>query len=558
MNKSKETNNIEVTFEDLRKIKVPYKTKVVDMLKLVETEKDLQKVLAVKINNEVRSYDYELVTDSTCDFVELSSDDGYRIYARTLKMVLYMALTQLYSEANVEFLATIAKEQYFVVKNIELNSDKIAKIKAKMEQIIAANLPINRKMVSYEEAEVLYKASSDECKLENMSSKLRPYVTMYFCDGLYNYFYGALAPATGYVKIFDLVPYRKGAILVIPDSDMNLPEREIEIQDNRLYDSFISFNSLNEKLGLSTVGKLNERVLKGDIIDVIQVSEAIHQRQLVELVLNIEKRKDVKMVLIAGPSSSGKTTFAQKLGVQLTLTGYNPITITMDNYFKERKDTPLGPDGKYDFERVDALDINLFNNQMKDLISGKTVELPKFDFVDGKKMYNGNFLTLGEKDVLIIEGIHALNPILTTFTADNNKYKIYISPIATLNLDGYTKVSSTDTRILRRMVRDYTTRGHSVEKTLDLWPNVKKGEEKYIFPFIDSVDFIYNSSLIYEPGVIKNFAEPLLLQVKKTSTYYAEARRLYEFLSNFLTIETTNIPVDSIMREFIGNGCFDR
>ena len=292
--------------------------------------------------------------------------------------------------------------------------------------------------------------------------------------------------------------------------------------------------------------------------EVIQVSEAIHQRNLVELVLDIEKRKNVKMILIAGPSSSGKTTFAQKLGVQLKLTGYNPITISMDNYFVERKDTPLGEDGKYNFECVEALDISLFNSQMRDLIAGKTVELPEFDFIEGTKRYNGKYLKLNSNDILVIEGIHALNPILTEFTPAENKYKIYIAPIATLNLDGYTKVSSTDTRFLRRMVRDYNTRGHSVERSFELWQNVVKGETKYIFPYVNTVDYIYNSSLLYEPSVMKTFAQPLLLQLDRNSIYYSDARRLYEFLNNFLPMETSNIPVDSIIREFIGNGCFLR
>ena len=299
-------------------------------------------------------------------------------------------------------------------------------------------------------------------------------------------------------------------------------------------------------------------MLKNKITNIIQVSEAIHQRELIELVQQIEKKKNVKMILIAGPSSSGKTTFAQKLGIQLKLTGYNPITISMDNYFKERKDTPLDENGKYNFECVEALDIELFNNQMKSLIEGKTVELPEFDFVVGTKKYNGKYLKLNANDILIIEGIHALNPILTEFTPAENKFKVYIAPIATLNIDGYTKVSSTDTRFLRRMVRDYSTRGHSVEKSFDLWSNVKKGEIKYIFPFVNSVDYIYNSSLIYEPSVMKTFAQPLLLQVPKTSKFYAEARRLYAFLNNFLPMETVNIPVDSLIREFIGSGCFNR
>ena len=547
------SKKIKVSFEDSRVVEVDYKTKAIDALKIVEN--DLSDILGLKINNEVKDYNYELVKDSSIEFIGFQSDDGYRIYSRTLKMVLYMALTSLYSYVDLEFLATINKDQFFVTNNLELTEDKLKEIKDKMIEIINKNYPITKRNVPIEEATVLYTASNDADKLDNIENKLRSSVTMYFCEGMYNYFYGLLAPSTGYVKTFDLIKYREGALLVIPDGNMNTKK---EVTEDRLYDTFIKFNHLNSVIGIENVGNLNEKILKNKINSVIQVSEAIHQRKLVELVLDIEKRKNIKMILIAGPSSSGKTTFAQKLGVQLKLTGYNPITISMDNYFVERKDTPLGEDGKYNFECVEALDIKLFNSQMRDLIAGKTVELPEFDFVVGTKKYNGNYLTLKENDILVIEGIHALNPILTEFTAPENKYKIYIAPIATLNLDGYTKISSSDTRFLRRMVRDYNTRGHSVERTFDLWRNVKKGEAEYIFPFVNSVDFIYNSSLLYEPSVMKTFAQPLLLQIDRTSEFYGEARRLYEFLNNFLPMETSNIPVDSIIREFIGNGCFYR
>ncbi|MEG2310786.1 MAG: nucleoside kinase [Clostridia bacterium] len=546
-------NTVIVTFEDGKKVEVPYKTEAIDAIKLVQ--KDVGDILALRVNNEVKTYSYKLVKDSTIEYVKFQTDDGYRVYSRTLKMVLYMALTTLYSTADVEFLSTINRDQYFVIKNFELNEKKVNEIKAKMIEIIEKDLPIKRNSVSLEEATVLYTESNDLVKLQNMNNKLRSSVTIYFCDGMYNYFYGALAPSTGYIKGFNLLPYKEGALLIIPDDNMNINKT---ITDNRLYEAFISFDKLNDILDIGTVGQLNDKILKNRVVDVIQVAEAIHQRKLVELVLDIERKKNIKIVLIAGPSSSGKTTFAQKLGVQLKLTGYNPITLSMDNYFKERKDTPLGDDGKFNFECVEALDIELFNSQMRDLIDGKTVELPEFDFMLGAKKYNGNFLSLTSNDVLIIEGIHALNPILTKFTSDENKYRIYIAPVATLNIDGYTKVSSSDTRLLRRMVRDYTTRGHSVEKTLDLWNNVKRGEEKYIFPFVNTVDFIYNSSLVYEPSVMKTYAQPLLLQINSNSKFYSEARRLYEYLNNFLPMETTNIPIDSLVREFIGNGCFHR
>lgn len=546
-------NKIKVTFDDSRSLEVYYKTKAIDVVNMVEG--DTSDILALNINNELRSYDYELVKNSIIKFVKYNSPDGYRVYSGTLKMVLYMALTSIFSNADVEFIATIKKDQYFMLNNIKITDEKVQKIKEKMQEIIDKDFPITKKVVPIEEATVLYTAANNLDILKNIDNKLKSYVTMYFCDGMYNNFSTILAPSTGYIKNFDIRRYKDGLVLMFPDDNGNIKD---EIKSVSLYDAYMEFNKLNNTFGISTIGDLNRNILQGKTNDIIQVAEAIHDRKLVELVQDIEKRKNIKMVLIAGPSSSGKTTFAQKLGVQLKLTGYNPITISMDNYFKERKDTPLGEDGKYNFETVDALDIELFNSQMKDLIDGKTVELPEFDFVVGTKKYNGKFLKLEKNDVMIIEGIHALNPILTKFTPDENKYKVYIAPITTLNIDGYTKISSSDSRFLRRMVRDYTTRGHSVDRTFELWGNVKKGEEEYIYPFVDDADFIYNSSLNYEPSVMKTFAQPLLLQVDSNSEFYSEARRLYAYLNNFTPLETGNIPINSIIREFIGNGCFNR
>ena len=546
------TQKIIVKFEDGREIRVPYKTTAIDAVKMVED--DVSDILAVTVNNEVKFQKYELIKDSTIGFVKINSEDGYRVYSKSLKMVLYMAITMLFGNQKVDFQATINRNQYFIMPNFDLTADRINQIKEKMKEIIDRDLAIEKRTLSVDEATMYYQKSGDLDKLQNMANRIKSYTNMYFCDGLYNNFYGVLVPQTGYLKVFDLRPFRDGAILVSPGKD-GAPS---QIRDSRLIDAVEEFYKFKKILGISNIGALNEKILKNNLIDMIQVSEAIHQRKIVEIVQDIEKKKEIKLILIAGPSSSGKTTFAQQLGVQLRLTGYNPITISMDNYFKERVDTPKGPDGKYDFERVDALDIELFNKHMEDLIAGNTVELPEFDFIVGTKRYNGKFLTLKPKDVLVVEGIHALNPILTEFTPSKNKYKIYIAPITTLNLDGYSKVSSSDTRFLRRMVRDFATRGHSIEKTFELWGNVKKGEEKYIYPYIEDVDVIFNSSLIYEPAVMKTFAQPLLLQLDKSSKYYAESRRLYEYLNNFLPMETSNIPIDSLIREFIGNGCFNR
>ena len=543
---------IKLTFEDGREITVPYKTTAIDAVKMVED--DVEDVLAITVNNEVKFQKYELVRDSEIRFVKIDSEDGYRVYSKSLKLVLYMAITELFGYQDVDFQTTINRNQYFIMPEFDLTEEKIKMIRNKMQEIIDADYEIEKRMLSVDEAREYYEKSGDLDKIQNMSTRIKSYTNVYFCNGYYNNFYGVLVPNTGYLDVFDLIPFRNGALLVTKDKNGNKPQ----VNNSRLIDAIEEFYKFKKIFDMDNIGELNDKIIKNEMLDIIQVSEAIHQRKIVEIVQDIEKKKDIKLILIAGPSSSGKTTFAQQLGVQLRLTGYNPITISMDNYFKERVDTPLGPDGKYDFERVDALDIDLFNEHMEKLIEGEVVELPEFDFINGTKKYNGRYLALNPMDVLIVEGIHALNPILTKFTPAKNKYKIYIAPITTLNLDGYSKVSSSDTRFLRRLVRDFATRGHSVDRTFELWGNVKMGEEKYIFPYIEDVDSIFNSSIIYEPAVMKTFAQPLLLQLDKSSKYYAEARRLYEYLNNFLPMETSNIPIDSLIREFIGNGCFNR
>ena len=541
-----------VTFDDGREIVVPYGTKAIDAIKMVEDDTD--DILAVVVNNEVKFQEFELKRDSQIGFVKIDSDDGYRVYSKSLKFVLYMALTELYGNKKVDFLSTINRNQYFVVDDLEFTDDVIARLKDKMTEIIDADYPITKEAMSVDEAIEYYKLSNDTDKINNMANRLKSYTNMYFCNGYYNNFYGVLVPHTGLLDVFDLIPFRNGAMLVMKDRDGSLSE----VKDSNLIDIVELFGGLKNIVNISNIGDLNEKILNNDILDTIQITEAIHQATIMEIVKKMRERESLKLILIAGPSSSGKTTFAQKLGTYLKIGGYNPITISMDNYFKEREDTPRGKDGKYNFEVIDALDINLFNDQMNALIKGETVEIPEFDFIEGHKHYNGKFLTLKENDILVVEGIHALNPVLTEFIAKENKYKIYIAPITTLNIDGYTKVSSSDTRFIRRMVRDYATRGHSVERTFELWQNVRAGEEEFIYPYLEEADAIVNSSLIYEPAVMKTFAQPLLLQIEKSSKYYAEARRLYEYLNNFLPMETSNIPIDSLIREFIGNGCFNR
>ncbi len=548
---------VKISLPEGRDIVVGYKTKVGDILSMVEPEENILSILGVRINNEIKNYDYEICKDSKLEYVKYDSMDGYRIYTRTVKFMLYMAITKLYPNLKVEFCNTIDNNHYFLCKQGDVTEEMINNILKEMKEIVLRESRIERKTISSEEAEVLYEISNNTNKLLSIESTLKGSTTMYFCENMYNYINGILAPSTEYVKEFCIEKYRKGFVIIFPEID-NMDEIDKAIEDNKLYNVFEKFDKYNDITGTQMVHDVNNKIIDGKIGDTIRVAEAIHEKQMSELMNKIENKEEIKIVLIAGPSSSGKTTFAQKLGVNLRLIGYNPITISMDNYFKERGETPKLNTGEYDYESVSALDVELFNNQMEELIEGKEVNLPTYDFVKGSKSYKNNILKLNQKDILVIEGIHALNTKLADVVAEEYKFKIYIAPITTLNIDEYTKVSSTDTRLLRRIIRDYSTRGHSVEKTFEMWELVKAGEEKNIYPFLESADYIFNTSLVYEIGAMKPFAEPLLLSVNRTSKYFSEVRRLYEFLSNFLPVETKDIPVTSLLREFIGDGSFSR
>lgn len=551
------SKKVKVKLDDGREVAVAYKTRAEDVIKMLESEEEQSKIMAVRINNEVRTIDHEIVEDSLLEYVKYGGNDGYRVYLKTAKFILYMAISRVCPNLNVEYISNIDTDIYFICRDEVFTEEMAKKIKDEMNNIVLKNSDIVRKVVPVEEAKVLYETMKNQDRLDLIKVELRNNFTLFFCEDMCNTMGGVLAPTTGFIKNFDIVPFRKGFVLVLPFKD-DIDKMPTDIYDNKLYEKYEEFNSYNDVIDVGNVSKLNDMVINKNMGGVIRASETLHEKQILELVNMIDERKETKMLLIAGPSSSGKTTFAQKLGDNLRLIGYNPIIISMDNYYKERFENYNEETGEYDFESVTSLDMNLFNEQMSALSEGKEVELPRYDFGKGQKVYEGNKLKLKEKDILIVEGIHALNDEMTRQVDKKYKFKIYMAPITTLNVDSYIKVSSTDTRMLRRIVRDYNTRKVSVEETLEMWDKIRKGEEDNIYPFVDTSDYIFNSSLVYEMGVIKTFAEPLLLQVPKTSKYFSEARRLYEFLNNFLPIETKDIPVTSLVREFIGDGSFSR
>ena len=551
------SKKVKVKLADGRETAVAYKTRVEDIIKMLESKERLNNIIAVRVNNEVRTLDHEIVEDALLEYVEYGSNDGYRVYMRTVKYILYMAISRLYPNLAIEYCNNINTDMYFMCRDIEFTEEMAVKIEKEMKNIVARDSEIIRKVVSAEEARVLYEAMDNKERLDILKIELRNNLTLFFCENMCNTMGGVLAPSTGFIKNFAIKPFRAGFVISLPHKE-DINKMPDEIIYNKLYDIFEEYNRYDDKISVDKVSKLNDMVISKNIGSVIRASETLHEKQILELVNMISNRKEIKMLLIAGPSSSGKTTFAQKLGDNLRLIGYNPIVISMDNYYKERIENYNKETGEYDFESVSSLDINLFNDQMRRLSNGELVELPTYDFTKGVKVYDGNKLKLNDNDILIVEGIHALNDEMTNQVEAKYKFKIYIAPITTLNIDSYTKVSSTDTRMLRRIVRDYNTRKIGVEETLEMWDKIRKGEENNIYPFIDTADYIFNSSLVYETGVMKTFAEPLLLQVKKTSKYFSEARRLYEFLNNFLPMETKEIPVNSLLREFIGDGSFNR
>lgn len=532
-------------------ISVKYKTKVDDILKQILSGEDYARLLGVRVNNEVKTLDFEVVDNISLEPIYYESHDGYRIYTRTVKFLLYMALKRCFPKLKVELCNTIDNNSYFICDNYEFTADMAQELLKEMRSIVARNSEINRRVVSYDEARALYAFINDTEKTRGLDIKISSYLTLYFSEDLFGTMYGVLAPSAGRTPEFNIKKFREGFVLIFPNpEDMNDVEKNVK--DNVIYSVYEETNKHLNMMDMRNISDLNNKIIKCEISDTIKISESIHAQKMVELINVIKEREKLKVIFIAGPSSSGKTTFAGKLGVNLRLIGYNPVVISMDNYFKERSETPLQENGEYDFETIDALDLNLFNKDMANLIKGKEVELPEFDFFVGQKKYNGNRVKLKENDVIILEGIHALNPVIMEKVPEDVKFKIYIAPMTTLNIDEFSKVSTTDTRMLRRIVRDYRTRGHSVERTLELWANIMKGEGKYIYPYIKEADYIFNTSLPYELAILKTYAEPLLFQIDSSSKYFSETRRLYNLLSNYIVTASNDVPDESILREFIG------
>ncbi|MDO4316891.1 MAG: nucleoside kinase [Lachnospiraceae bacterium] len=496
--------------------------------------------------------------DCQATFLTYRDSAGHKTYARGMTMLLLTALTHLYGkEASAGFRVEhrLGDGIYCESEKLSLTEEVLEALRAEMERLVKKDYAIEKKSMNTSNAIALFAEEGMTDKVRLLRYRRSSKMNVYYLDGYMDYFYGHMPVSTGCLNRFALRLYREGMLLMLP-SALDAGQVSEPVTREKLYATLQEANHWGRAMGIETVGDLNAEISKGRMEDLILLQEALQERKLSELAEAIAARKDCKFVMIAGPSSSGKTTFSHRLSIQLRSLGLRPHPIGLDNYYKDRELAPKNPDGTYDLECLDALDVPLFNEQMSALLNGETVSMPEFNFKTGKSERRGKLLTLGADDILVIEGIHGLNDALSYSLPKESKFKVYISALTELNLDSHNRISTTDGRLLRRIVRDAKARGTSAKDTIAMWPSVRHGEENYIFPFQEDADYMFNSALIYELSVLKQYAEPLLFGIPEECEEWLEAKRLLKFLDYFLGIPTDDIPKNSILREFIGGSCF--
>lgn len=512
-------------------------------------------IIACDINNEIKTLKYIPKENDNVSFVDVTSRDGRRTYIRGLLFIMSMAFNECYPEAFLSVNYQLTNAMYCEVDNLKVTREMIENVSKKMKEIVSKKLDIKKVEMSKEEAIKFYEKENSLRGILQLDNEQKKGVSLYFCEGYYNYFYGVMPINTEYINVFEIVPYNDGILLRYPDKS-NPNALEAGVASKKMIAILDEYKDIHRVLDVNTIYKLNKQIREGKSAELVLLAEALHEKKISDIADNVVKRKNVKVILIAGPSSSGKTTFAKRLGIQLRLNGLKPVTISVDDYFVERKDTPLDKNGKYNFECIEAIDLKLFNDNLTTLLNGGEILCPTFDFKEGSKKYTGKKMSLAEDEVLVIEGIHCLNDKLTESIPKELKYKIYISALTILNIDYYNRISTTDSRLIRRMVRDYNFRGYTAIHTLQIWNSVNNGENQYIFPYQDEADSMFNTSLIYELCVLKKYALPMLEEIDNSYVEYAEAKRLCEFLKYFEDIEDKYVPENSILREFIGGSVF--
>lgn len=530
-------------------------TKVVDLLKQ-EIQKSKNEVVACKFNNELKSLNYEITTDGKIELIDVTQKDGMRVYKRGLIYIIAKAFQETYNNALLTVDYQLYHSMLCEVDNLQITEEMIEKVNKRAQEIINQDLPIVKKFMTKEEAIKFYKKEKTLKGRLQVDLEEKKEVTLYYCEDYYNYFYGVMPISTGCIKKYELLKYHDGFLIRYPSrkDPNNLPKF---IECPKLLETLDEYEDVHKILGVNTLYRLNTIIKKDAIKDYILLDEALHEKKIAGIADSIAKNKSLKVILIAGPSSSGKTTFAKRLALQLRINGLKPKTISVDNYFVERAETPVDENGDYDFENIKAIDTNLLNNDLLKLLNGEEIKAPTFNFHTGSKEYSDeNTMKLEKDEILIMEGIHCLNDELTYLIPKAQKFKIYISCLTVLNIDYFNRISTTDTRLIRRIVRDYQFRGYSAMHTLKMWQSVNNGEAKNIFPYQEEADVMFNSSLIYELSVLKDYAMPLLKEISQEEKEFSEAKRLYSMLSYFESIPEKEVPSNSLLREFIGGSIF--
>ncbi len=516
-------------------------------------------IILVLMNGRLRELFKTLKQDCTIEFVTISDDAGRKTYARGLIFVMIRAIYRVLGHENIDKVRvehSIGSGLYCELDGkVKVDATLMDKVKKEMQSIIQRDIPFMKRSIATAEAAELFHKYQMYDKEKLFRYRRVSSANLYNLDGFEDYYYGYMPASTGILKYFDIFPYEDGFILMLPTKEE--PETVPEFKPRKnLFETLQQANQWGRTMEISTVGSLNDEITKGNMNDIILIQEALQEKRIAEIAEKIKSAGNKKFIMIAGPSSSGKTTFSHRLSIQLRTLGYKPHPIAIDDYFVNREDTPKDEFGNFNFESIYAIDIEQFNKDMTALLNGETVELPNFNFKSGLREYKGNYKKLGPEDILVIEGIHGLNDELSYSLPKESRFKIYISALTQLNIDEHNRIPTTDGRLIRRMVRDARTRGTSARETIAMWPSVRRGEEENIFPFQEEADCMFNSALIYELSVLKQYAEPALFGIDKDCKEYIEAKRLLKFLDYFLGVSSEDIPKNSIIREFIGGSCF--
>ena len=520
----------------------------------------VSQIALVTVDGKIQELMKRVDRDCELGFITYADAIGHKTYVRTAIMLMLKSIKDvagMEAAANVKVEFAIGAGYYCAFRNgLKLDEKTIEKVKDRMGELVDMDLLVTKKAYPAAEAVALFAENGMKDKVSLFRYRRSSSINVYCMGDYYDYFYGYMLPSTGYIRQFDLFAYEEGMILLLPEQED--PETMPEFKPRKkLFQTLSATGAWGRDIGIDTVGDLNNQICDGNIADMILVQEALQERRIGEIARDIARREGVKFVMIAGPSSSGKTTFSHRLSIQLRTYGFKPHPIGLDNYYVDHDRTPLDEDGEPDYECLEALDVEQFNEDMAALLKGESVQLPSFNFKTGKREYSGKVTRLGENDILVIEGIHGLNEKMSYSLPAESKYKIYISALTTLNVDEHNRIPTTDNRLLRRLVRDARTRGASAARTISMWPSVRRGEEKYIFPFQEEADAMFNSAMLFELSVLKQYAEPLLFSIQKGEPGYHEAKRLLKFLDYFLGISSEELPKNSLCREFVGGSCFE-